>query len=277
MRERSSLSEAGPIFIATVFLILPVVLLLVFAYKNRAAAEDYMDQDSEYAKAVTEAMRPLRSAVSHSLFPVDLNQPPIFVTWTRQEKVATYKNEKLPKTTWVTAVPKLKSFCQGYVRSNGDDLRQLTLRLEQRLGLPPNSGYDTFVELKVDPTAIKDNFNFFRPCGDPSPTSSTCEPSFPPEPDEIRDSLKALDPGNSKDVEKYWLLSKYYWSFAAPEKYPQMKQYPWTSLGYTFDWAPNEEGGENFVRWGESEFVVSKGTPVQFVSATDTAKYCTPQ
>jgi hypothetical protein len=117
-----------------------------------------MDQDSEYAKAVIAAMRPLRSDVSHSLFPVDFNQPPIFVTWTRQEKVAAYKNEKLPKTTWVTAVPKLKSFCQGYVRSNGDDLRQLTLRLEQQLGLPPNSGYDTFVELKVDPTGDKRQF-----------------------------------------------------------------------------------------------------------------------
>jgi uncharacterized protein YbdZ (MbtH family) len=278
MRERSPLSEASPIFIATFFLILPVALLLIFVYKNRAAAEDYKDQDSEYARAVIEAMRLLRSDVSHSLFPVNLDQPPTFVTWTRQEKVAAYKNEKqIPKTTWVTAVPKLKSFCQDYVRSNGDDLRQLTLRLEQRLGLPPNSGYDTFVELKVDPTAIKDTFKFFRPCGDPSPMSNTCEPSFPPEPDEIRDSLKALDLGNSKDIEKYWLLSKYYWSFAAPEKYPRMKQYPWTSLGYTFDWAPKEAGNEDFVRWGESEFVISAGTSVQFVSAMDTAKYCAPQ
>lgn len=97
MRERSSLSEASPIFIATVFLILPVVLLLVFAYKNRAAAEDYMDQDSEYAKAVIAAMRPLRSDVSHSLFPVDFNQPPIFVTWTRQEKVAAYKTKNFQR------------------------------------------------------------------------------------------------------------------------------------------------------------------------------------
>ena len=81
---------------------------------------------------------------------------------------------------------------------------------------------------------------------------------------------KALD-GNSKKVEQYWLLSNYYWSFAPPY------QYPWTSLGYSFDWAPREDGSEDFVRWGESEFVIPPGVPIQFVSATDTVAYCTPQ
>jgi hypothetical protein len=267
MRERSLLSEASPIFIATVFLILPVVLLLVFAYKNRAAAEDYMDQDSEYAKAVIEAMRPLRQYVSHSLVPIHPNEPVTVVTWIQQKWVSTYKTGETPKTIWVTVAPHLQSFCRNFVKLNGDDLRQVTLRLEQRLGLPPNYGNDTFVELKINPDQIKEVSKFFRPCDDPSTAGYTCSPLLPPD---IAD--------DREKVREYWFLNNYYRSYVAPEKDGrETKQYPWTSLGYTFDWAPKEEGDEDFVRWGESEFVVSKGTPDQFVTAMDTAKYCTPQ
>ena len=82
----------------------------------------------------------------------------------------------------------------------------------------------------------------------------------------------------TEKLREYWFLNNYYRSYVAPEKDGrETKQYPRTSLGYTFDWAPKEEGDEDFVRWGESEFVVSKGTTDQFVTAMDTAKYCTPQ
>jgi hypothetical protein len=267
MRERSPLSEAVPIFIATIFLILPVVLLLIFAYKSRAAAEVYKNQDSKYAKAVIEAMRPLPQYVSHSLVPIDPTEPVTVVTWMQQKWVSTYKNGETPRSIWVTVAPRLQSFCRDYVRSNGDDLRQLTLRLEQRLGLPPNSGNDTFVELKLAPAEVGKVSQFFRPCADPSTTGATCNPALPADKADEGEKVKA-----------YWFLGKYYWSYAAPEKDGrETKQYPWTSLGYTFDWAPTEEGDEDFVRWGESEFVVSEGTPVQFVTATDTAKYCAPQ
>ncbi|MBK8453511.1 MAG: hypothetical protein WAQ53_14365 [Thiofilum sp.] len=46
------------------------------------------------------------------------------------------------------------------------------------------------------------------------------------------------------------------------------KGYPWTRLGYTYDWGkPNNP-------IGFSEFVIDKGAKVEVKSVTTTAKYC---
>jgi hypothetical protein len=264
MQERNTFNEATPILIAAFFLVAPIVVALTIAGKG------HRDPTEDYRRAVRETVRPETSHVSHSLVSVPLDRPVTVVTLTRRKQVPDYQGNTAPeyKDTWVTVVPKLKSFCQDYVRSHGADPSQLTLRLNQRLGLPPDSNYDSFVELTVDPRDIS---NFLRPCGEPSPDSNTCQPASPPTPEKVKKDLKALDPGNSKGVQKYWFLSKYYSSFASDHPYP------WTSLGYTFDWAPKEDGSEDFVWWGESEFVIPAGAPIQFVSATDTVAYCTPQ
>ena len=279
MQKMKELSEAAPVLIAVVFLAVPVFLLLRIARAERVPNEDYaravhtameIDPDEDYIRAVHAAMQPDPSYVSHSLVSVDANKPVTVVAFIRRNQIPDYEGKTVapPKQTWVTVVPRLKSFCQEYVKSNEPDPEQLRLRLKQRLGLPPAPPYDSFVELKVDP---KDAFNFFRPCGDPSTSTNTCEPPSPPKPEEIREKLKAWDPGNNKDVGQYWVLSNYYWSFAP--KY----QYPWTALGYTFDWASAEDGSDDFVRWGESEFIIAPGAPIQFVSAADAVAYCTPQ
>jgi hypothetical protein len=270
MQERSTLKETTPILIAIFFLVVPVAVLLAIDFRHKTPEEDY-------AKAIVAAMRPLPARVSHSLVSVDASRPLTVVTWTRQKQVADYQKGQTPtyKSVWVTVVPNLKSFCREFVRSRGADPAQLTQRLEQRLGLPPHSGYDTFVELKIEPDQVKDVTKFFRPCGNPSVTGNSCEPAFPPQPDQVRASLGSpIDPGDNNKIEAYWVLSKYYWSFAVPEKDQPMLQYPWTSLGYTFDWAPGGNGGDQFVRWGESEFVIAPGTPAQFISATNSAAYC---
>lgn len=275
MRLKSLFSETFPMLIATFFLVAFIAVLLPAARNphvhgisailpiHRHAPEE------DYARAIVAAMQPLQQYVSHSLVPIDPNKPVTVVTWTQQKWVSTYKNGKTPRTIWVTVAPHLQSFCRNYVKSNGDDLHQLTLRLEQRLGLPPDYGNDTFVELKIEPDQIKEVSKVFRPCDDPSTAGHTCSPSLPPDPDKADDREK---------VREYWLLNKYYWSYAAPQKAGrETKQYPWTSLGYTFDWAPRKEGNDDFERWGESEFVISAEIPVEFVSATDTMTYCASQ
>jgi hypothetical protein len=272
MRETTRSGEAAPALIASFFLVAPIALLLGIAREHHAPSKDDLNQD--YLRAVRETVRPDASQVSHSLVSVNLTQPITVVTWMRRKQVADYEGKTTAppyKDTWVTVVPKLRSFCQDYVKSQGTNPEKLNLRLQQRLGLPPDSSNDSFVELTVDP---KDVSRFFRPCGDPSPNTSICQPASPPKPVDIwksKANLKAPGSGNNDELEQYWLLSNYYWSFASPHPYP------WTSLGYTFDWAPQEEESEDFVRWGESEFVIPAGAPIQFVSATDTAAYCTPQ
>ncbi|HXO18393.1 MAG TPA: hypothetical protein VOA87_00560, partial [Thermoanaerobaculia bacterium] len=48
--------------------------------------------------------------------------------------------------------------------------------------------------------------------------------------------------------------------------------YPWTGLGYTWDWA-----ADNRDHHGESEFVAPTGTQVTVESVTPIAEYCRPK
>ena len=66
---------------------------------------------------------------------------------------------------------------------------------------------------------------------------------------------------------------QYYGSYGAAEP----TGYPWTSLGYTFDWAREEAGPSGrapFVRFGESEYVVPAETQIRVIGSETTAEYC---
>lgn len=272
MELKHKIGEAIPVLIAAMFLLTQVGMLVHIAWKHRLApAPDYNEYirpvDEDYVRAVHAAMQPDNSYVSHSLVSVNRNQPLTVVTWTGSDKLLDFQAKTAPKDIWVTVVPRLKTFCQDYVTTYGADAEQLKLRLQQRLGLPPTSNYGWFVELKL---SARDITKLFRPCGDPSTGTNTCEPGSPPKPYEIEKRLKASNLGNRKNVEQFWLLANYYQAFASRD------QYPWTSLGYTFDWAPTVDASDDFVRWGESEFVIPKDTPIQFISQAETVTYCAP-
>jgi hypothetical protein len=254
--------QAISFLMATFFLIAPIAGLLILAARERPTPEEI------YARAVREAIRPRLSDVSHALVAVSLDRSVKVVTWTRHESKSDYEGKTAPadRDTWVTVFPYLKSFCQEYVRSHNADPKQLSLRLEQRLGLPPGSNYDTFVEFSVDP---KDISNFFRPCSATSPSTNDCQPALALKPAALQADL--TDPKKKQEMRsRYWFLNTYYHSFSST------KQYPWTSLGYTFDWAPTE-AGDQLVRFGESEFVVPAGAAITPGSATATVSYCRPQ
>jgi len=276
MQQRVQNSQSSTFLIATFFLVVPIVgLIFTLRYSQQNPPRD------AYQEAVRDTLQPDRTHVSRSLVTVGFGQKIAVVTWTRQKNVPDYQKQNAPayKDTWVTVAPHLKSFCQDYVKSHGADASQLTQRLEQRLGLPLNSGNDTFIELTVAP---KDISEFFRPCNNPDPSTNTCEVALPCWDSSANRNtclprtpalLKAdlNDPKKNQELQsRYWALNNYYNSFALP------KQYPWTFLGYTFDWAPNE-AGDDVVRFGESEFVIPAGAPIQYVSATDSVPYCTPQ
>lgn len=278
MQQRKTEDSQFLVFVsASFFLVAPILVLMFIARRTerpRTPGEDYQT-------AVRDTVQPDSAHVSRSLVTVSFGQPVKVVTWTRKKNIPDYKKQNAPayKDTWVTIASNLRSFCQDYVKSNGADSTQLTQRLEQRLGLPLHSGYDTFIELTVTP---KDISEFFRPCNDPDPTTKKCEVArpcweanansstcLPRTPALLKDDLN--DPKKKQALEnRYWSLNQYYNSFAS------QNQYPWTFLGYTFDWAPNDAGND-LVRFGESEFVIPAGAPIQYVSDTDTVTYCTPQ
>ena len=138
--------------------------------------------------------------------------------------------------TWVTVVPELK-----------DSFRTSTpkpLQIAQLLGLPPGDAqrYAYMLEMYVAPQDI------FRPCPDPEITDCECELDFPPElfwifnpTDTVYDEQNNLN--TFVDYQTWFTNRKNY-------IYTAIYPYPWTGLGYTYDWG----NPDNYV--GLSEFVV---------------------
>lgn len=131
---------------------------------------------------------------------------------------------------WVTLSPEIQHFSDTHAVTSAD----LPLRLEQLLGLPPGKGYTKFVEMWVDPD------DMFRPSPDPEITDTVAQLDFPE--------------GVSAD-HKTWFEGN------------QTTTYPWTRLGYTYDW------GNAASEVGLSEFVVRKGARVVIKSVTPTNAY----
>ncbi|MDJ0931962.1 hypothetical protein [Breoghania sp.] len=134
---------------------------------------------------------------------------------------------------------------------HGDDLQGLTLRLEQRLGLPPHSAKTAFVEMEVEKPG--DPTRFFRPCVSPDVTTSSCQLGLPP---------SCPLPGSGNDAEACHAHRDFYLNQYSSYGVALPTGYPWTSFGYTFDWAfdtPGVEGETDFVQYGESEYVIAKG------------------
>lgn len=165
----------------------------------------------------------------------------LVVTWTA---FAGYKNQIGQETTtyqelWVTAVPELKTFCQNITLDKTD----LTLRLNQLMGLPPDADKTYLVEMWVAPNAL------FRPSPDPEIEDQTAELDFP---DTKQDSLRT--------THRVWFEN-----LKAVAYNPN--GYPWTRLGYTYDW------GNQYSEVGLSEFVIRSGAKITIKNVYDAVEY----
>jgi len=139
---------------------------------------------------------------------------------------------------WVTIVPDLLNFMQN------DKSKDKTARLKQLLGLTPTGEYKYFIEFWVKPEDL------FRPCPDKEITDSACQTCFPP----------------SVDSEhKQWINNLRAESYSACDLY---NQYPWTQLGYTYDWNKKSK-----THVGLSEFVISKNSKIIVKQIYTTQEY----
>ena len=215
------------------------------------------DPEARYRAAIADARTAEPSEITTSLTPlVPHNDALVWRTVgdsARQVLVVTWGGaDTLPSATvgdtvtadqdvWVTAVPQLRQFCRDLDR-RGDALR---LRLAQRLGLPPDADYDRFVELWVRPQAL------VRPCPDPEVTDRECE-LRPPKP---RAHVQI------SDAHQEWFQDLKDTSYG-PDGYP------FTGLGYTYDWHPATD------EVGPSEFVLRPGEAAVLRATYSTAAYC---
>jgi len=228
---------------------------------SQSDARDLTRRWDAYERAVNSARLPRMSGIGKSLVTIPPDQPVNVVAWMRPDQVTKLKTDSgdwvraAPSETWVTIEPHLQDFCGAVVRDQRLDEVKLTQRLEQRLGLSPASSKTSFVRMRLShpgPAVI------FRPCVDSAADHVGCSVGPP-----------AKAPADHQQ----WLYHQYYTSYGQS----LIGEFPWTALGYTFDWAPAPGHGSTFQRTGESEFVIHKDAPIEILEVVATAGYCAPQ
>ena len=160
--------------------------------------------------------------------------------------------------SWVTVVPELKNLL-----GNGPTL----LRVSQSLGLPPPLPTQTLentcmVEMYVSPA------NLLRPSADPEVTDHEAELASPPDGYRKFDGALLIYSEMPCDANycpsctasgkcgmtsyRNWYNNRRTYVYSQT---PVNSPYPWTALGYTYDW-----GNPAFPHFGASEFVINSGT-----------------
>ncbi len=238
-------------------------LLLLFVpalvgCQSAGPAASNSDPTAQYRAAIEDAKAASPSEIVTTLTPLvphndnlvwrttgDSTRQVLVVTWGGSDTLpaAAAGDTLAPETdVWVTAVPKMRTFCRRLDR-RGDALGR---RLAQRLGLPPDANYTRFVELWVRPADL------VRPCPDPEVSDRECELSSPVPPDHVRIS----------EDHREWFRTLKRTSYG-PEGYP------FTGLGYTYDWNPRTD------EVGPSEFVLRPGKTAVVRDVQPTEAYCT--
>ena len=176
----------------------------------------------------------------------------------------------LRKSLWVTVVPELQNYFVGKSHYRykspftvGESCPPTAARLVKLLGLNPGLSYDILLEMWVDPSVL------FRPSPDPETTDhegqiarkgSTGDWTFPAEVtpfiklDETQlymETSKSICSTCTQWTYKDWFVNRIGYIYEKGNvDDPSTWGYPWTRLGYTYDWGNRK----NHV--GASEFVI---------------------
>ena len=162
---------------------------------------------------------------------------------------------------WVTLVPEVRDSCDDWVDADK------SMRLRQLLGLQPTTPVEYFVEMRVPAAGL------FRPTANPDITTDTlCTPG--------QGGWEcALDfPAGVSERHVRFMVDQAFSAWKMPNGYPaagtgewRRLGYPWTRLGYTYNWHPGSP------RYGASEYVIEPATRVTVTSVSTIADYCRRQ
>lgn len=212
-----------------------------------------------YSNGIEDAAKPQPWEITNSLITINKNnqnlvwkeinkeQYVLVSSWKKDtkyykndEKTGFYNTGKYP--IWVTTTPEVQNLCQSkkFGRKEG-----LDLRLKQLFGLPPNVEKNYFVEFWVRPQDL------FRPCPDGEVSDSGCGLAFP---EKVTEDHKSWV--NNQRLASYYNEA---WD----------RNYPWTQLGYTYDWNPKSKNN-----LGLSEFVIGANKNIVVKGFYSTADYC---
>ena len=143
---------------------------------------------------------------------------------------------------WVTAVPEVQTICRTFT--------DVPLQLRQLLGLPPDADVPRFLILRAKASDI------FRP----SPYAETTTKYPCPEPPDA--NCGNVFPSTATPAHVQWIATASFNLHAVPYGYP------WTHLGYTYNWAAGKD------RYGASEYVIRAGATAVIVQKATPAEYC---
>lgn len=256
------------------------------------AVPSRLNLQSLYSSAVHDTRTATAAEISRKLTPITVDNPALIwennipgtrvllLSWIKSSDAKYYDgtvdpacrvgsaNCTLTADLWVTVVPAMKEFFLATLPQ--------PLRIAQLLGVPPEYALEdrSMVELWVSPRDL------FRPCPDPEISDRECELQFPFDPFRTfagTELVRATEGPGWNVFMNYtgWFYNRKTYLYANPRNYAQSAPYPWTRLGYTYDW-----GNTNHV--GLSEFVVhgrkqnGTGISVGIRSLQPTADYFRP-
>jgi hypothetical protein len=208
-----------------------VLAILLYSGCSKDAVQDppvvQVSLDKLYQAAVADAIIADSSEICDSLWPISSTNSKLEWKTINNEKYVLVGNfNKYPGSysdtsvinswglIWVFIPEQFKARLKSSAMQDNDTL----MRISQLLGLPPANTNNYIVELWVKPTDL------YRPAADP----------------EIDDKTAGLFlPANADPDYAQWFNQNIYNSY-----FGQWTHYPWTRLGYTYDWAdPAREVG----------------------------------
>lgn len=208
-------------------------------------AQDASNPQIAYSAAVADAVTvepdeilPLKTSVTKDDPNVTWNEAGdkvLMLTWNRHpERYAAGETVAAGDSgVWVFPLKEL----EAWYGENAASITDLNLRLEQLIGLPPDAGYTTMTALWISPEDLA------RPAYNPDITSSTMTTTLT---------------GSAKHQSRFAENIVYSYTESA---------YPWTRLGYTYDWAPGAE------EYGLTEFIIKGRAKVEVAYSTPTLEF----
>jgi hypothetical protein len=199
--------------------------------------------DEYYHAAVVDAM----DAEESEIMPlVDITPESDMVTWNETGDILLLTWHKYPESyvpgnettlDWGEVWTFTDKEIEKWYQENKSSVKDWNLRLKQLIGLPPDSEYTHFTALWVSPGDV------LRPAYVTGIADDAMQTALPDGTDE---SYTEWFDGN--------IITSYYEG-----------AYPWTRLGYTYDWLPDD------TEYGLTEFIIKKGSAanVEFTLTTD--------
>jgi len=165
-------------------------------------------------------------------------------TYKEYYKGKDFKNYSLRPDLWVTVEPELiEKIKKNKAQFNGTE-EQNKMRIREIYGFPPDKKVDRVVVFWVD----ADNDHMFRPSPDSEIDDKKAEINFPNDvTTEHRKYINGLSSHQFFSGEEVWVSGG---KIVGKEL---KDAYPWTQLGYSYDWGNR---CDNIHNYGLSEFVV---------------------